>query len=151
MVQLSHLYMATGKTIALTIWTFVGKVVSLLFNMLSRFVIAFLPSSQRLLISFLQSPSAVILELIPISCSQPHRCPGSASWCQFPEDFCLPSYLSHFCWVTLPASPKKNYSLVPFGCFFPRVISAYIGPLISLPSPNLENILLLLYFQAVCL
>ena len=61
MVQLSHLYMPTGKTIALTIWTFVGKVMSLLFNMLSRFVIAFLPRSKRLFISWLQSPSAVIL------------------------------------------------------------------------------------------
>ena len=54
--------MTTGKTIALTRWTFVGKVMSLLFNMLSRLVIAFLPRSKRLLISWLQSPSAVILE-----------------------------------------------------------------------------------------
>ena len=54
--------MTTGKTIALTKWTFVGKVMSLLFNTLSRFVIAFLPRSKRLLISWLQSPSAVILE-----------------------------------------------------------------------------------------
>ena len=62
MVQLSHPYMTTGKTIALTRWTFLGKVMSLLFSMLSRFVIAFLPRSERLLISWLQSPSAVILE-----------------------------------------------------------------------------------------
>ena len=62
MVQLSHPYMTTGKTISLTRWTFVGKVISLLFNMLSRFVIAFLPRSKRLLISWLWSPSAVILE-----------------------------------------------------------------------------------------
>ena len=61
-VQLSHPYMTTGKTIALTRWNFVGKVMSLLFNMLSRLVIAFLPRSKRLLISWLQSPSAVILE-----------------------------------------------------------------------------------------
>ena len=61
-VQLSHPYMTTGKTIALTRWTFVGKVMSLLFNMLSRLVITFLPRSMRLLISWLQSPSAVILE-----------------------------------------------------------------------------------------
>ena len=60
-VQLSHPYMTTGKTIALTRWTFVDKVMSLLFNMLSRLVITFLPRSKRLLIS-LQSPSAVILE-----------------------------------------------------------------------------------------
>ena len=61
-VQLSHLYMATGKTIALTKQTFVDKVMSLLFNMLSRLVITFLPRSKRLLISWLQSPFAVILE-----------------------------------------------------------------------------------------
>ena len=61
-VQLSHPYMTTGKTIALTRWTFVGKVMSLLFNMLSRLGITFLPRSKRLLISWLQSPSAVILE-----------------------------------------------------------------------------------------
>uniref|UniRef100_A0AC11D3L1 Uncharacterized protein n=1 Tax=Ovis aries TaxID=9940 RepID=A0AC11D3L1_SHEEP len=60
--QLSHPHMITGKTIALTRWTFVGKVTSLLFNMLSRLVIAFLPRSKRLVISWLQSPSAVILE-----------------------------------------------------------------------------------------
>ena len=61
-VQLSHPYMTTGKTRALTRQNFVGKVMSLLFNMLSRLVIAFLPRSKRLLISWLQSPSAVILE-----------------------------------------------------------------------------------------
>ena len=61
-VQLSHPYMTTGKTTALTRWTFVGKVISLLFSMLSRLVIIFLPRSMRLLISWLQSPSAVILE-----------------------------------------------------------------------------------------
>ena len=61
--QLSHPYMTTGKTTALTRWTFVGNVMSLLFNMLSKLVIAFLPSSKRLLISWLQSSSTVILEL----------------------------------------------------------------------------------------
>ena len=61
-VQLSHPYMTTGKTIALTRWTFVGKVMSLLFNMLSRLVITFIPRSKYLLISWLQSPSEVILE-----------------------------------------------------------------------------------------
>ena len=61
-VQLSHPYITTGKTIALTRQTFVGKVMSLLFNMLSRLVITFFPKSKRLLISWLQSPSAVILE-----------------------------------------------------------------------------------------
>ena len=61
-VQLSHPYTTSGKTIALTRWTFVGKAISLLFNILSKFVIIFLPRSKRLLISWLQSPSAVILE-----------------------------------------------------------------------------------------
>ena len=61
-VQFSHPYLTTGKTIALTRWTCVGKVMSLLFNMLSRLVITFLPRSKHLLISWLQSPSAVILE-----------------------------------------------------------------------------------------
>ena len=68
-VQLSHPYMTTGKTIALTRQTFAGKVMSLLFNMLSRLVITFLPGRKRLLISWLQSPSAVILE--PPKNSQP--------------------------------------------------------------------------------
>ena len=62
MVQLSHSYMTTGKTRALTGWTFVSKVISLLFHVLSRLVIAFLPRKKRLLISWLQSPSALILE-----------------------------------------------------------------------------------------
>ena len=75
-VQLSHPYMTTGKTIALTRWTFVGKVMSLLFNMLSRLVITFLPRSKHLLISWPQSPSAVILEPKKV--------------CQFP---CFPIYL----------------------------------------------------------
>ena len=61
-VQLSYPYMTNGKTIAMTRWTFVGKVMTLLFNILSRLVIAFLPRSKCLLISWLQSPSAVILE-----------------------------------------------------------------------------------------
>jgi len=62
MVQSSHPYMTTGKTIALTRWTFIGQVMFLLFNTLPRFVIAFLPRSKHLLISWLQSPSIVILE-----------------------------------------------------------------------------------------
>ena len=62
LVQLSHLYMTTGKSVALTVQTFVGKVISLLFNTLSRFVIAFLPRSKYLLISWLQSLFVIILE-----------------------------------------------------------------------------------------
>ena len=78
-VQLSHPYMTTGKTIALTRWTFVDKVMCLLFNMLSRLVITFLPRSKRLLISWLQSPSAVILEppkikSVTVSTSCKSRC-----------------------------------------------------------------------------
>ena len=66
-VQLSHPYMTTGKTVALTRWTIVGKVMSLLFNMLSMLVITFLPRNKRLLISWLQSPSAEILEVPKIN------------------------------------------------------------------------------------
>ena len=72
-VQLSHPYTTTGKTIALTRGTFVGKVISLLFNMLSRFVITFLPRSKRLLISWLQSPSAVVCKW-PFICFQIEKC-----------------------------------------------------------------------------
>ena len=75
MAQLSHPYMTTGKTIALTRQTFVGKVVSLLFNMLSTFVIAFLSRSKHLLISWLQSPSEVILEPKKIVCQCFHFFP----------------------------------------------------------------------------
>ena len=80
MVQVSHPYMTTGKIIALTRWTFVGKVMSLFFNMLSRLVIAFFLRSKHLLISWLQSPSAVILEpkkikSVPVSIVSPSICP----------------------------------------------------------------------------
>ena len=79
MVQLSHPYMTTGKTIALTRWTFIGKVMSLLFNMLSRFVIPFLPRRKHLLISWVQSQSVVILEpkkieSLPVSIVSPSIC-----------------------------------------------------------------------------
>ena len=87
-VQLSHLYMTTGKTIALTRWTLVGKPMSLLFNMLSRLVITFLPWSKRPLISWLQSPSAMILEppkiksdtVSPVSPSISHEVLGQMPW-----------------------------------------------------------------------
>ena len=86
--QLSHPYMTTGKTRALTRWTFFGKVMSLLFNMLSRFVITFFPRSKHLLISWLQSPSTVILEpnkiksatLSTVSPSICHEVMGSMPW-----------------------------------------------------------------------
>ena len=79
MVQLSHLYMTTGKTIALTIWTFVGKVMPLFFNILSRFFIPLLSRSKCLLISWLHSPSAVILE--PRKIKICHGFPCSSSLC----------------------------------------------------------------------
>ena len=72
-VQFSHPYMNTGKTIALTRQTFVGKVMSLLLNMLSRLLMTFLPRSKRLLISWLQSPSAVILRFIYVVSFSPHN------------------------------------------------------------------------------
>ena len=79
MVQLSHSYMTTGKTIALTLWTFVGKVMSLFLNTLSRFIIAFLPRSKSLSILWLQLPSAVILEpkktkSVTVSIASPSIC-----------------------------------------------------------------------------
>ena len=83
MAQLSHPYMTTGKIIALIRWTFVGKVMSLLLNMLSRLVITFLPRSKCLLISWLQSPSAVILEPKKIKSASFH---------------CLPTYLPRREW-----------------------------------------------------
>jgi len=84
-VQLSHPYMTTGKPIALTRWTFVGKVMSLLFNMLSRLVIAFLIRSKCLLISWLQSPSVVILEpqnikFLTVSIVSPSICHEVMGW-----------------------------------------------------------------------
>ena len=92
--QLSHPYMTPGKTIALTRWTFVGKVMSLLFNMLSRLAITFLPRSKLLLISWLQSPSAVILEPPKIShYNVPHKdlCGTMAPCCPLHNTYCVVS------------------------------------------------------------
>ena len=101
-VQLSHPYMTTGKIIALTRWTFVGKVMSLLLNMLSRLVITFLPRSKRLLISWLQSPFAVILEprkiksdtVSTVSPSISHEVMGQMPWSSFSQCWAL-SQLFH--------------------------------------------------------
>ena len=79
MVQLSHPYMTIGKTTALTIWTFVGKIMSLLFNMLSRFITAF-PRNKYFLISWLQSQSTVILEIQKINCHCFHCFPIYLTW-----------------------------------------------------------------------
>ena len=84
MIQLSHPYKTTGKTIALTRWTFAGKEMSLLFNMLSGLIIAFLPRSKHLLISWLQSPSAVILE--PEKIKSVTVCTVSPSICHPPTN-----------------------------------------------------------------
>ena len=133
MVQRSHPYMTTGKTIVLTIWTFVGKVICLLFTTLPRFVIAFLPRNNCLLISWLQSPSAVILEPEKIVC-----------------------YCSHFFPIYLPWSDgtrchdlkkKQNlfrvllyYPFMPVGCVvmsplsFPLTVICFLSFLVSLAS-----------------
>ena len=83
-VQLSHPYMATGKTIALTRWAFIGKIMALLFNMVSRLVIVFLPRSKHLLISWLQSPSTMLLE--PPKIKSVNVCTVSPSICHDAEE-----------------------------------------------------------------
>ena len=137
-VQLSHPYMTTGKTIALTRWTFVDKVMSLLFHMLSRFVIAVLPRSKCLLISWLQSPSAMILEPPPNKDSHCFHCfPIYLPWSDGTgcHDLCFFSMLSF----------KPTFSLSSF-TFIKRlfsssllsdmrvVSSAYLRLLIFLPA-----------------
>ena len=105
MVHLSHLYMTTGKSIALIRWTFASKVMTLIFNMLSGLVIAFLPRSKHLLISWLQSPSAVILETkkiksVTVSIVSPSLCHEES-----PMD----------CKEIQPVHPKGDQSWVFFG------------------------------------
>ena len=114
MVQLSHPYMTTGKTIALIKWTFVGKVMSRLFNMLSRFVIAFLPRSKHLLVSWLQSPPAVILELKKIKSHCFHFSPSIYHGVMGPDAMILVFFE---CWVLSqlfysPLSSSSRGSLV---------------------------------------
>ena len=111
-VQLSHPCMATGKTITLTRWTFVGKVMSLLFNMLSRLVIAFLPRSKRLLISRLQSPSAGILfvsHLVMSECLQSHGLQPAWRLCPWNSPGKDIGWVAISCSVIL--EPKKIKSL----------------------------------------
>ena len=114
-VQLSHLYVTTGKTIALTQWTIVGKVLFLLFNMLSRFVIDFLPRSKRLLISWLQSPSAMILE--PKKIKSVTVCIVSPSICQ---EVMRPDAMIFLYWML---SCKPAFSLSSF-IFIKRLFSS---------------------------
>ena len=114
-VQLSHPHITTGKTIALTRWTFVGKVMSLLLNMLSRLVITFLPRKKRLLTSWLQSPSAVILEPRKIKSLTlfPMKWWDKMPWSSFSECWAL-SQLFHS-----PLSLSSRGSLVFLLCFLP--------------------------------
>ena len=124
MVQLSHPYMTTGKTIALIRRTFVGKVLSLLFNMLSSLVIAFLPGSKCLLISWLQSPSAVIfgapqINSVTVSILSPSIC-QEMMW---PDAMIFVFWMFFECWVLSqlfhsPFSSSSRDSLVPL-CFLP--------------------------------
>ena len=110
MVQLSHLYMTTGKTIGLIIWTFVSKMMSLLFNMLSRFVIAFLSKNKHLLISWLQSPSTGILE--------PRKIKSVSLSIFSPSISCemmgLDAVILVFCFFFLMLSFKPAFSLSSF-------------------------------------
>ena len=98
MVQLSYPYMTPGKTITLTIWTFVSKVMSLLFNMLSWFVIAFLPRSKHLLISLLQSPSTVIFEPKKMICHCFHYFPIYLPWSDGTRCHDLFEFWALLCW-----------------------------------------------------
>ena len=143
MVQLSHPYMTTGKTIALTRWTFIGKVMSLLFNMLSRLFIAFLPKIKRLLISWAQSPSAVILELKKIVCHCFHCFLIYLSWrdgtgchdLSFLNVELKPAFsLSSFTFI------KRLFSSSLLSAIR-MVSSAYLRLLIVLPQSWFQNVL----------
>ena len=96
MVQLSRLYVTTGEHIALTIWAFVDKVMSLIFNMLSRFVIAFLPRSKDLLIAWLQSLSTIILEPKKVKCHSFHFSPIYLQWSKGPVAMILVLWMLNF-------------------------------------------------------
>jgi len=140
MVQLSHPYMTTGKTVAFTRWTFVGKVMSLLFNMLSRLVIAFLPRSKHLLMSRLQSPSAVTLEprkksvTMGILCQMWTSCHNTCPcWLSCSQWGLCPTYIGLLCDPS--SSTKANTGrcfIITFLCFFvsasfQKMISFYLG------------------------
>ena len=139
MVQLSHPYMTSGKTIALTRWTYVGKVMSLLFKMLSQFVIAFLPRSKHLLISWLQLPSTVILEpkkIKSVSVLFPHLL-AMKWWDQMPRssfsECCVLSQLFYS-----PLSLSSRGSLVPL-CFYPKDGIICISEVIDISPGNLDS------------
>ena len=101
MVQLSHPYMTTGKTIALTMWTFVGRVMSLLLSMLFRFLLAFLPRSRHLLLSWLQSLSTMILE--PKKIKSVTTSNTLATWCKE-----LTHWKTRWCWERLKAGGEGD-------------------------------------------
>ena len=132
MIQLLYLYMTTGKTVTLTMWIFVGKVMSLLFNMLSRFVIAFLPRSKHLLISWLQSLSAVILE------PKKRKSVTASTFSPISHEVMRPDVmiLVFECWVLSqlfysPVSPSSRGSLVSLVLSYTiRMISVYLRLLI---------------------
>ena len=130
-VQLSHLYMTTGKTIALTRWTFVGKVMSLFFNMLSRLVIAFLPRTKHLLISWLQSPTTVILEPPKIVC---HCFPIYLPWSDGTECHDLSFWMLSF---------KPTFSLSSF-TFIKRLFSSSLSAVRVMSSAYLRLLIFLL-------
>ena len=136
MVQLSHLYMTSGKTIASTIWTFVSKVISLLFNMLSRFVIAFLPSSKHLLISWPQSLSRVILEFKKIkSVTASTFSPSICNVVMAPDAMILVFWTLSFkpaFWLSSFTFIKRLFSSSLLSAI--RVVSAYLRLLILLPG-----------------
>ena len=142
-VQLSHPYRTTGKTIALTRWTFVGKVMSLLFNMLSRFVIVFLPRRKHLLISWLQSPSALILEPPKIK---------SVTGSIFPPPICHEVMgLDAVILVFLMLSFKPAFTLSSF-TFIKRLFSSSSLPAIRVVSSAYLRLLIVLLaiFIPVC-
>ena len=134
-VQLSHPYMTTGKTITVTTWTFVGKVMSLFFSMFARLVTAFLPRSKRLLISWLQSPSAVTLEPTKIVCHCFHCFPTYLPWSDGTRRHDLSFWMLSF----KPAFSFSSFTLIkrllnsPSLSAIRVVSSAYLRLLIVLP------------------
>ena len=132
-VQLSHSYMTTGKMMSLTVWTFVGKVMSLLFNMLSSLVITFLPKNKHLLISWLQSPSAVILELKKIN---------SFTVCIVSPSICY-EVMAAMILVFWMLSFKPTFSLSSF-TFIKRLFSSSLLSAIKLVSSAYLRLLIFL-------
>ena len=135
MIQISHWYMSPGKTVALTIWTFVSKVMSLLFNMLSRFVITFLPRSKHLLILELQPLSAVILELKKIKiCHSFHFSPSICHEVMGPDAMILVFWMLSF---------KPAFSLSSF-IFIKRLFSSSLIYAIRVVSSEYLKVLIFL-------